>query len=223
LAGEQTVTGVEHVASRTAGAPAVSVEGGALAKTGENAEKRGKEFKWRELEPGGTTGEQLGLLKGSGWSVCMGAGSEGLDEDMGDAAADPNATESEEQPPTRPTLFLDEDSVQRGPTGGHSFSGPLGGHTISDEDLARCWSAEDRPFASRTAREQPFASRTVEARTVSAEGGARARKDLEERSSVGDVSGVSSARSDVSSARSGFDSERNGVGGARSGVVTDLA
>jgi hypothetical protein len=85
------------------------VEGGARAKKDEKVENRRKEFeKWREWEPGGTTGEQLGLLKGPGWSVCVGAGSEGLDEDMGDGATDPDDSESEEHPPLRPNLLPEE-------------------------------------------------------------------------------------------------------------------
>jgi hypothetical protein len=87
----------------------VSVEGDARAKKGEKAEKRGKEFeKWRESEPGGTTGEQLGLLKGSEWSVCMGAGSDGLDEDIGDGTTAPDASEPEEHPPLRPNQLPEE-------------------------------------------------------------------------------------------------------------------
>jgi hypothetical protein len=128
----------------------------------EKAENRRKEFeKWREWEPGGTTGEQLGRLKGPGRSVCVGAGSKGLDEDMGDGAADPNATESEEHPPTRPNLFPDEDLAQRGPTGGQPFAGDQpfvsrhGTHAISGEHLVRCRSAGDQFFAS------PLGTRTA--------------------------------------------------------------
>jgi hypothetical protein len=70
----------------------------------------------------------------SGWSVHLGVGSEGLDEDMGDGAVDPNATVSEEHPPTRPNLFPDEDLAQRGPTGDQSFARPLGTRTISMDE-----------------------------------------------------------------------------------------
>jgi hypothetical protein len=73
----------------------VSAEGGARTRKDKKAENRRKRFaKWREWELGEATRDW------SGWSVRLGAGSEGLDEDMGDGATDPDATESEEHPPT---------------------------------------------------------------------------------------------------------------------------
>jgi hypothetical protein len=77
-------------------------------RTRKDKKTQSKRFeKWREWEPGGTTGEQLGLLKGPGWSVCLGAGSEELDVEMRDGtthldATDPDAREFEEHLPARP-------------------------------------------------------------------------------------------------------------------------